>query len=102
MGEVLGHHVEELVARLRDVDRARVDPRGNLRAPADFRRAGAQVRVEPVGLTRRERAQIGQANQPRPFTPRGNPDLSRPEGNGPVIGRPPPIQQFGSGTPIFR
>lgn len=86
----------------RPSDRARVDPRGNLRAPADFKRQGAQARVEPVGLTRRERAQIGKSQQPRSFTPRGNPDPGRPEGNGPIIGRAPPVQQFGSGTPVFR
>ena len=83
-------------------DRARVDARGNLRPPADFTRQGAQVRVEPFGLTRRESQQIGQSPEPRPFTPHGTPDPSRPEGNGPIIGRPPPVQQFGSGAPIFR
>lgn len=75
-------------------DRARVDHRGNLRPPRDFRRQGAQARVEPVGLTRRERAQINRSQQPRAFAPRGNPDPSRPEGNGPITGRPPPRQQF--------
>ena len=74
----------------RPSDEARVDARGNLQGPPELRRDGATARVDPVGLTAREHEQIGQSPQPRPFTPHGPPDLSRPEGAGPLVGRPPP------------
>jgi len=79
----------------RPADDARVDPRGNVQGPAELRRDGATVRVDPVGLTGRERDQIGQAPQPRPFTPKGPPDVSRPEGGGPFVGQPPPRRAGG-------
>jgi hypothetical protein len=71
-------------------DRARVDPGGRLQPPHELQRMNGQVRVEPVGLTRREQQQIHQGPQPRPFVQRGTPDPSHPEGNGPIVGRPRP------------